>query len=72
MCERVCPECKSTDHVEQYGLYGTRVFCAECLRVFAFRADPEYAPLDQDQDAWAKELSWDDPKTRPGLSSQGE
>jgi transcription elongation factor Elf1 len=56
MCERTCPGCNSTEHLDLYGVLGASITCAGCGSVLAWRADPEAAPIDlsdDEADAWA-------------------
>ena len=56
MCERTCPACQSTDHLDLYGIIGAHLLCNECGAILAVRADVEAAPLDLTEDeaeAWA-------------------
>lgn len=58
MCERTCPKCQSTEHVESYGICGAYLLCT-CGTILAHRADPAAAPTDHpDPDRWAQERIW--------------
>ena len=47
MCKRICDKCGSKDHIEIYGICGTKIICGNdsCNRVFEFIYDVEAAPL---------------------------
>lgn len=46
MCERSCPKCHSTEHIEMYGLAGTTLTCDNCGLLLAVRHDSENIPTD--------------------------
>ena len=68
MCERVCPRCKSTDHIANNGISGTSLVCTECFLILAARFDREAAPLgmaDDEAEAYAVKRSG----VRPGAEA---
>lgn len=61
MCERICPNCNSPDHSEQYGITGLTIYCQNCFSILAHRQEPETAPLSLTEDeaeAWVRERSF--------------
>jgi hypothetical protein len=57
MCERTCPRCGSTEHLEQYGIIGLYIAC-ECGTILANRRDSEAAPIDMTEEQaeeWARQ-----------------
>jgi hypothetical protein len=59
MCERTCPHCKSTEHIESYGICGLSLICEGCGAALAGRFDEAAAPLDEpDPTAYARARSF--------------
>lgn len=55
MCERTCPRCGSTDHIESYGLIGAYIGCNDCPTILANHRDIEAAPTnltEAEAEAW--------------------
>ena len=58
MCERTCPLCGSSEHIESFGVTGLYLLCT-CGNVLAHRFDSQAAPLDcADPEAYARERSF--------------
>lgn len=58
MCDRTCPKCGSTEHLEQYGLLGITISCDPCGTILANRRDIATAHIDMTEEqaeAWQRE-----------------
>lgn len=59
MCQRTCPNCKSTAHIEGFGIEGLYIVCEGCGSMLAHRFDEQAAPTDcKDIDAYTAERTW--------------
>lgn len=61
MCERTCPHCSSTKHIEGFGIIGAYLYCEGCGVTLAARADLSAARTDlteEEAERWAAERTF--------------